>query len=91
MGDIVNIQEDKEIQVLCKNIYDLRKYYRLTQKEMAIKLGIGVGSLRMLEHGRIPERMTCDTIFKISIEFKIPVKALFYPLHLTESITGEEK
>ena len=33
----MKIQEDKEIQLLCKNIYDLRKYYRLTQKALPAK------------------------------------------------------
>lgn len=86
-------QVDKELEPFCRNVYELRKYYGLTQREMAAKLGIGVGSLRMIEHGKIPERMTCEPIFKLSLEFGIPIRNLFfYPLELPpSSATGEEK
>lgn len=60
-----------ELENLCHNIYRLRKANNLTQKEMAKILKVGVGSLRKLEAGIIPPRMTVDILYHVYVAFGI--------------------
>lgn len=60
-----------ELENLCHNIYRLRKDNNLTQKEMAKLLKIGIGSLRKLEAGIIPPRMTVDIFYHVYAAFGI--------------------
>ncbi|MBQ7090117.1 MAG: helix-turn-helix transcriptional regulator [Clostridia bacterium] len=60
-----------DIKTFCTNIKKLRNAHHLTQKEMAALLKIGVASLRKLEQGSLPPRMTCDIIFHIDHYFGI--------------------
>lgn len=66
-----------DIQILSRNLCILRKYHRLTQKEMASILGISVTSLRKLEHGILPHRLTIDFLFALNAHFHIPIDTLF--------------
>lgn len=67
----------KEIHIFCKNIKRLRETERLTQKEMAERLGIGVSSLIKLEKGILPPRLTCEILFCIQRRFGIPPEKMF--------------
>lgn len=60
-----------ELENLCHNIYRLRKANNLTQREMAKILKIGVESLRKLEAGIIPPRMTVDVLYQVYAAFGI--------------------
>lgn len=78
-----------EFLILCDNFKLLRKTNGLSQKEMAKLCGIGIGSLRKMEKGEFPPRLTMEPIFKASRYFKIPPAKLFAPLGNT--ILAKEK
>ena len=63
-----------EFSNFCCNIRYLRKKNGLTQKQMAKKLKISVGYVRMLERGQIPARMGILTIWDAHIAFGVPIK-----------------
>ena len=56
---------------LGRNLFILRKIHRLSQKEMAKRLGIGVGSLRRLESGTLPPRFNIHALEQIYVNFNI--------------------
>ncbi len=60
-----------EYMNLLKNISYLRKKHRLTKKEMARRLGIGVGSLAKLEKGIVPPRLSALIILFAYQEFGV--------------------
>lgn len=62
---------------LALNLYLIRKKNGLTQKEMAKRIGIGINTLRQLEKGIIPSRVSVGLIFNISNEFNIEPHELF--------------
>ena len=53
----VCIEQSNEEQNFCINVRSLRLLHKLSQKEMAQALGIGVKNLRKLEAGEIPPRL----------------------------------
>lgn len=73
---------EKEMAIFCENIRMLRTMHRLSQKEMAKKLGIGVKSLSALEHGVIPPRLSVEIVLHTSRCFHIPASALFKSLRM---------
>ena len=72
-GEIMNISERslRQIHNWMNLVKNLRKQHRLSQKEMAQLLGIGVGSLRKIENDSIPLRMSVDVVFKVHAVFGI--------------------
>ena len=68
-----------DAEILGKNLLSLRRKHRLTQKEMAKRLGVGIKSLRSLERGVIPERLACDLLFAVLFQFGVPPAKLFIP------------
>ena len=62
---------NSELFILKNNLVCLRKQNGLSQKQMARLLGIGVGSLRKLEHGCLPSRLSVDFLFRIQDLFHI--------------------
>ena len=70
---------NEDTKVLGENLLSLRKKYHLTQAQMAKKLGIGIGSLRKLEHSVLPPRLTCDFLFAVYFQFGISPTQLFTP------------
>ena len=67
---------DKEADILGKNLLTIRKRNQLTQIEMARILGIGIRSLRNLEHGILPQHLTCDFLFAVYSQFGIRPSSL---------------
>ena len=63
-----------EFANFCCNIRYLRKKYALSQRQMAQKLKVSVGYVRMLERGQIPQRMGIATIWDAHMAFGIPIK-----------------
>lgn len=57
----------------------IRAEHRLTQREMAQKLGISVNTLSKIEKGILPPRLSCSVIFRIQQQFGISPKDLFTP------------
>lgn len=66
-----NIEKEnhKQLLILCDNVRILRRRAGLTQKEMAKRLGVGVGSISMLEKGVVPKRLSCEVLFRLALEF----------------------
>ena len=60
-----------DLEILSHNLLWLRKEHGYSQKNMAVILKIGVGSLRALERGRVPPRVTVDILFEIQTHFQI--------------------
>ena len=69
----------KEFQNFCRNVFLLRKYAGMSQKDLAAILHISVNTLRKLESGTIPPRMGVDVIFILANTFHVPPAALFEP------------
>ena len=78
MSTSKNNRDDSRI--FCRNVLALRKKHNLTQAEMAKLLGIGVKSLRSLEKGEIPPRLSCGIIIIIYKEFGVFPSDMFSPL-----------
>ena len=73
----MNRSVKKETQMFCENISAIRKKLRLSKKEMAKILGIGIGSLSKIENGVIPPKMSCKVLFKINKNFNIKYVDIF--------------
>ena len=71
----MTVQE--EMTVFCNNVKRLREGQGLTRKEMAARLGVGVGTLTRLETGEIPPRLSVSVVCRISREFNIHPRELF--------------
>ena len=67
----------KEIYVLTQNIRILRKKHSLTKQEMARILKIGTGSLRKLENGELPQKLSVEVLFEIQRYFGISPYNMF--------------
>lgn len=67
----------KHEEIFGKNILRLRIERKLTQVQMAEILDISVRSLRMLEKGVTPKRLSCKIIFDIFDEFGENPKDMF--------------
>ena len=76
-GVIAYMVIDKQFCNFCENIKTYRKKNKLSQKEMAKKLHIGVHSLRRLEQGNIPARVTVDVFFYFADLCNIPTSDIF--------------
>ena len=67
---------------LCALIRELRQRHNLSQREMAALLGVGVHTLRQLEAGRVPPRVSVRIVYRIYDAFGIPPAAQFDPERL---------
>ncbi len=68
---------DKEFLILCQNIKQIRKVYKLTQKEMAQICGTSIYYIQKLEHDILPERFGIDILFNIYDYFGITPAQMF--------------
>ena len=59
------------LNTFCNNIVNLRKIFRLSKREMAKKLRIGVKSLTMIESGQVPKRLSVEVLFWVHENFGI--------------------
>lgn len=71
------MNKETEIMLFCENIKSIRKTNKLSNKEMAKKLGIGTKSLTSIENGQLPPRLGCDVLFEIHKKFGIAPKTMF--------------
>ena len=72
-----SLENEKELKTLSKNIVWLRREKRLSKKEMAALLGIGVQSLTRLENGEVLPRLGVSTLFNIQTAFGISPRIIF--------------
>ena len=69
----------REIHLFCANVKALRQREKLSKKEMAKRLGIGVGSLTKIESGTLPPRLTCNVLIKLHTCFGVSPEKMFLP------------
>ncbi len=68
---------EEEVNNLLYNIKWLRLRHGLTEEQMAEILGIGVGSLRKIEKGELPPRLSVNIVFEVQNYFALKPKDLF--------------
>jgi len=66
------------MNTLCRNIRFLRIKNRLTQKQMADRLGISIGSLRKIEKDGAMPRVNGSLLLRVCDTFAISADALLY-------------
>lgn len=74
------LNNHRESKQFCDNVYKLRKLAGLSQKKMAQLLGIGIYSLRKIERGTLPPRVSVDIFFRLRNAFHICIPSLFLPI-----------
>ncbi len=62
---------EQQLQIFSKNIKLLRKKIPLNQSQMAELLNISVYSLRKLEKGIVPKKLSVEVVLNIIAIFKI--------------------
>jgi len=67
--------EFRQVQLVGRKIRQLRKERRLTQTELAVRLGIQQSDLSRMEKGEY--RVSLDTLFKILAEFRLGIGEFF--------------
>ena len=67
---------ENEIQIFLTNLSYLRRKYGYTKKQMAHLLGIGLPSLRMIEQGILPPRLSTEVVLRAEEEFGIAAARL---------------
>ena len=73
---------NNEAQNFCKNVLYLRQKNNLTQTQMAQIMEVGIGTVRLLEHGILPPRLRADVLYRLRDHFRVCIAALFYPQKL---------
>lgn len=71
------MKREEYMHALARQLRFLRKKHGLSQKELADTLQIGLSSLRLLERGILPSRLSCEVLFDLSDHFRIPMSRLF--------------
>ncbi|MBQ8003250.1 MAG: helix-turn-helix transcriptional regulator [Clostridia bacterium] len=61
----------------CQNIKKLRERHHLTKTDMVKKLKISIPTLKKIESGELPKRLTVKVIYAIVDEFNISADDLF--------------
>jgi len=69
-----------ELMLFCENIKIIRQQCGISQKEMAKICNIGIVSLRKIENGIFPQRLTIEPLIKICRVFEILPYKLFQPI-----------
>ena len=67
----------RDIEIFCHNVAFLRKQHKLSRKEMAKRLEIGVWCLTRIEQGLFPPRLGCNVVFCVYKQFGIRPSQLF--------------
>ena len=58
-------------EFFCENLKYLRNINRLSKKEMAGRIKIGVKSLSKIEKGELPPRLMVDVLFELERSFGV--------------------
>lgn len=65
----------RQVQLVGRKIRELRKRHKLTQTELAARIGIQQSDLSRMEQGQY--RVSLDTLFKILAEFEMGIAEFF--------------
>ncbi len=68
-------QRAQQVELVGRNIRRLRKERRLTQSELATRIGIQQSDLSRIERGEY--RVSLDTLFRMLAEFSVSVSEFF--------------
>jgi len=77
----------RQVELVGRKIRQLRKQRKLTQTELAARIGIQQSDLSRMEKGEY--RVSLDTLFQILAEFRVGVGEFFDELH-RESISPRD-
>ncbi len=66
------MKSQNDWDIFVHNITWLRKHYGIFQKRMAVLLGIGIASLKAIENGQIPPRLSVEIFFHIHPVVQLP-------------------
>lgn len=69
----------RQVQLVGRKIRELRKKHKLTQTELASRIGIQQSDLSRMEQGQY--RVSLDTLFKILAEFEMSIGEFFGEIH----------
>jgi transcriptional regulator with XRE-family HTH domain len=70
-----NHPRPRQVQLVGRKIRQLRKEHKLTQTELAARIGIQQSDLSRMEKGQY--RVSLDTLFRILAEFKLSIGEFF--------------
>ena len=76
MNEQINIWKT----TFCNNIRYLRKTHGLTQAQMADIMGVSISTVRLLENGTLPKRLSYVVLFPLCEYFDLSYDALFVPM-----------
>lgn len=65
----------RQVQLVGRKIRELRKRHKLTQTELAARIGIQQSDLSRMEQGQY--RVSLDTLFRILAEFEMGIAEFF--------------
>lgn len=81
------VRKIRQVQLVGPKIRKLRKHRKLTQTELAERIGIQQSDLSRMEKGEY--RISLDTLFKILAEFDLTIGEFFDGVH-KESMTPRD-
>ncbi len=73
----MNSQLSKEFFIFCENVKKLRTKNNLSKSAMARILGIMPSTLTELEHGILPDRLSCRILSRMHHYFGVEISNLF--------------
>ncbi len=72
------MKTEKEINnIVGKNIKKYRYMYKITQKDLAKKIGTSLSLISKIENENIDKKINISTLYKISQTLKIPINKFF--------------
>lgn len=78
----------RQVQLVGRKIRELRKRHKLTQTELAARIGIQQSDLSRMEQGQY--RVSLDTLFKILAEFEMSISEFFGEIGQRGSVTPRD-
>lgn len=84
---MATVHKIRQVELVGRKIRQLRKERKLTQTELASRIGVQQSDLSRMEKGEY--RVSLDTLFRILAEFKMGIGEFFEDLN-SESITPRD-
>lgn len=78
----------RQVQLVGRKIRELRKRHKLTQTELAARIGIQQSDLSRMEQGQY--RVSLDTLFRILAEFEMSISEFFGEVGARGSVTPRD-
>ena len=72
---VATVHKIRQVELVGRKIRQLRKQHKLTQTELASRIGIHQSDLSRMEKGEY--RVSLDTLFRILSEFELSMGAFF--------------